>query len=228
MNRFLDRTDAGKQLAHKLEFLQGQRNVIVLGLPRGGVPVAFEIAKALAVPLGVLVVRKLGVPGHEELAMGAIASGGVRVLNDDIIQSLALDNETIDSEVAKERLELEQRETRYRGTKPFPSLTGKTVLVVDDGIATGATMRVAVKALKQHQPARIIVVAPTCARDTYQTLYREADEVICLATPEPYIAVGLWYEHFPQTRDEEVRSLLEQATRLSARPKREGDWYDNP
>jgi putative phosphoribosyl transferase len=217
MKRFLDRTDAGKQLAHKLEFLQGQRDVVVLGLPRGGVPVAFEIAKALAVPLGVLMVRKLGVPGHEELAMGAVASGGVRVLNDDIIKSLAIDNEAIESEVAKERVELEQRETRYRGATPFPSLTGKIVLVVDDGIATGATMRVAVKALKHHQPARIIVAAPTCARDTYQTLYREADEVICLATPEPYIAVGLWYEHFPQTSDEEVRSLLERATPLSAK-----------
>ncbi len=211
MKRFADRSDAGKQLAQRLESFKGQRDIIVLGLPRGGMPVASEIARALEVPLDVLIVRKLGVPGQEELAMGAIASGGALVLNNDIVKTLALDEEAIEREVVREQTELERRDMRYRGAKPFPSLAGKTVIVVDDGIATGATMRAAVKALRQHRPARLIIAAPTSARDTYYTLCHEADEVVCLATPEPYIAVGLWYEHFPQTSDEEVKELLVQA-----------------
>jgi putative phosphoribosyl transferase len=210
MERFIDRADAGKQLASKLQSLKGQ-DVVVLALPRGGVPVAFEIAKVLHAPLEVFLVRKLGTPGHEELAMGAIASGGVRVLNEDIIRSLGIDERMLEDEVSKEQAELQRREVLYRGTVPFPSLKGKTVIVVDDGIATGATMRAAVKALRQHQPAKVIVAAPTSARDTYQTLCTEADEVVCLATPEPYIAVGIWYESFPQTSDDEVKNLLRQA-----------------
>lgn len=215
MTRFRDRNDAGKQLAHRLEHLKG-RDVVVLALPRGGVPVAFEIAQALHAPLDVLIVRKLGVPGHEELAMGAIASGGVRVLNDDIIRELAITQEAIDREIAQETQELEHREKLYRGNKPFPKLENKIVVVVDDGIATGATMRAAVAALKLHKPQQLIVAAPTSALDTYRRLEREADEVICLAAPEPYIAVGLWYEHFPQTSDEEVRALLSKHHSLTA------------
>jgi putative phosphoribosyl transferase len=209
MKRFLDRSDAGKQLAQKMGAWQGQRDVIVLALPRGGVPVAFEIARRLQAPLDVLLVRKLGVPGHEELAMGAIASGGVCVLNEDIVAELRIDKAALDHERAKETLELQQREKMYRADRPFPNLEGKTLIVVDDGIATGATMRAAVAALRQHQPKRLIVAAPTSALDTYLHLQREADEVICLATPEPYIAVGLWYEHFPQVSHDEVKHLLE-------------------
>jgi putative phosphoribosyl transferase len=208
MKPFADRKEAGQKLALKLQHLRGQ-DVIVLALPRGGVPVAFEIAKVLKIPLEVFQVRKLGTPGQEELAMGAIASGGVRVLNENIIKSLRIDERSLEEEVAKEQTELQRRETLYRGTAPFPLLDNKTVIVVDDGIATGATIRAAVKALRQHQPAKIIVAAPTSARDTYQTLRTEADEVVCLATPEPYIAVGVWYDHFPQTSDDEVRALLE-------------------
>ena len=211
MERFIDRHDAGRQLAKKLELLKNQPDMIVLGLARGGVPVAFEIAQSLGVPLEILIVRKLGVPNHEELAMGAIASGGIRVLNQDIIKSLGLDEQAIENEVNKESAELARREFNYRGTTPFPSLKGKTLIVVDDGIATGATMRAAIKALRQQNPSRIIVATPTCARDTYHAIVREADEVICLAIPDPYIAVGLWYEHFLQTSDDEVKRLLEQS-----------------
>jgi putative phosphoribosyl transferase len=189
----------------------------VLALPRGGVPVAFEIAKALHAPLEVFLVRKLGVPGQEELAMGAVASGGVRVLNEDIVQSLGIANEAIERVAAKESAELERRERVYRGHRPFPELKGKTVICVDDGIATGATMRAAVTALRQAHPATLMVAAPTSARDTYEQLQREADKVVCLATPEPYIAVGLWYEQFPQTSDEEVKRLLSEASSFIAK-----------
>ncbi len=211
MERFIDRHDAGQQLAKKLEFLKKQPDLIVLGLARGGVPVAFEISQSLGVPLEVLIVRKLGVPNHEELTMGAIASGGMRVLNQDIIKNLGLDNQTIESEVSKESAELARREINYGGTTPFLALKDKTLIVVDDGIATGATMRVAIKALRQQNPSRIIIATPTCARDTYHALWREVDEVVCLAVPDPYIAVGLWYEHFPQTSDTEVKQLLERS-----------------
>jgi putative phosphoribosyl transferase len=209
MKRFRNRSEAGKKLAEKLlHYAKG--DVIILALPRGGVPVAFEIAKALTVPLELLLVRKLGVPGHEELALGAVASGGVRVLNDDIVESLGISRGTIEAVTAREKAELERREKLYLGDKPFQRLEGKTVIVVDDGIATGATMRVAVKTLKQHKPAQIIVAAPTSALDTYKQLRLEADEVICLSTPEPYLAVGTWYEDFSQTTDEQVRTLLAQ------------------
>jgi putative phosphoribosyl transferase len=209
MKPFRNRSEAGKQLAEKLT-AYAKRDVVVLALPRGGVPVAFEIAKTLDVPLELLLVRKLGVPGHEELAFGAVASGGVRVLNHDIVESLEISRETVELVTAREEAELERREKLYRGDKPFPKPQGKTVIVVDDGIATGATMRVSVEALRQHEPAKIIVAAPTSAPDTYQQLRLETDEVICLATPEPYLAVGTWYEDFSQTSDEEVKNLLKQ------------------
>jgi putative phosphoribosyl transferase len=208
MKPFRNRAEAGKQLAEKL-LAYGDKGVIVLALPRGGVPVAFEIAKALGVPLGLLLVRKLGVPGHEELALGAVASGGVRLLNNDIVESLGITRQVIESITAREKAELERREKLYRGDRPFQRLEGKTIIVVDDGVATGATMRVALRALKQYKPAKIIVAAPTSAPDTYKQLRLEADETICLATPEPYIAVGEWYEDFSQTSDEDVNVLLE-------------------
>jgi putative phosphoribosyl transferase len=216
VKRFRDRAEAGQQLARRL-LEYAASDVMVLALPRGGVPVAFEIAKALHAPLEVFLVRKLGVPGQEELAMGAVASGGVRVLNEDIVQSLGIANEAIERVAAKESAELERRERVYRGHRPFPELKGKTVICVDDGIATGATMRAAVTALRQAHPATLMVAAPTSARDTYEQLQREADKVVCLATPEPYIAVGLWYEQFPQTSDEEVKRLLSEASSFIAK-----------
>ena len=209
MNPFRNRSEAGKLLAEKLT-AHANKDVLVLALPRGGVPVAFEIAKTLKVPLELLLVRKLGVPGHEELALGAVASGGVRVLNDDIVESLGIAQEIIELVTNSEKAELERRENLYRGDKPFPKLQGKMVIVVDDGIATGATMRVAVKALRQRKAAKIIVAAPTSALDTYEQLQREANEVVCLATPEPYLAVGTWYDDFSQTTDEKVKTLLAQ------------------
>ena len=209
MNPFRNRSEAGKLLAEKLT-AHANKDVLVLALPRGGVPVAFEIAKTLKVPLELLLVRKLGVPGHEELALGAVASGGVRVLNDDIVESLGISQEIIELVTNREKAELERRENLYRGDKPFPKLQGKMVIVVDDGIATGATMRVAVKALRQRKAAKIIVAAPTSALDTYEQLQREANEVVCLATPEPYLAVGTWYDDFSQTTDEKVKTLLAQ------------------
>lgn len=212
MKPFVSRSEAGKQLAHKLESYATQ-GTLVLGLARGGIPVAFEIAKALGLPLDVFIVRKLGVPGHEELAMGAIASGGITLLNNDIIKQLSIPATIIEKEVAKETIELERREKLYRGHKPFPIIKDKIILLVDDGIATGASMRVAIKALKRYQPAQIIVAAPTCAIETFELLTHEADHIVCLATPNPYVAVGLWYEHFTQVSDEEVKYWLEQDTK---------------
>jgi putative phosphoribosyl transferase len=210
---FRDRSQAGQLLAERLlEYTNS--DVLILALPRGGVPVGFEIAKALHARLEVFLVRKLGVPGQEELAMGAVASGGVRVLNEDIVQSLAITPVMIEQVATRETAELERREKAYRGHEPFPDLKGKTVICVDDGIATGATMRAAIAALRQAQPATLIVAAPTSARDTYEQLSQEADKVVCLATPEPYVAVGLWYEQFPQTSDDEVKRLLADASRF--------------
>ena len=205
---YRDRRHAGRILAQALHAYAGRDDVVVLGLPRGGVPVAFEVAQALAAPLDVYVVRKLGVPGHEEYAMGAIASGGVRVLNEDAVSALRISQRTIDAVAAEQQRELERREKLYRGDRPPADFRGRTVIVVDDGLATGATMHAAVKALRERHPARIVVAAPTAAADTCERLRAVADEVVCPSTPEPFRAVGLWYEDFDQTSDDEVRELL--------------------
>jgi len=208
---FRNRLDAGAELAGKLRAYAGDPTVVVLGLPRGGVPVAFEVAKALRAPLDVFVVRKLGVPGHRELAMGAIASGGVRVLNREVIDALGVAPMTIEAVAQSELRELERRQRLYRGDAPFPSLDGRKVIVVDDGLATGSTMLAAVKAIRQHHPAKIIVAVPVGAAETCEKLGYEADEVVCLLIPPMFQAVSLWYDEFSQTSDEEVRSLLEAA-----------------
>jgi putative phosphoribosyl transferase len=208
---FRNRTEAGRELAAKLANYAGRNDVLVLGLPRGGVPVAYEVARALGAPLDVFLVRKLGVPGHEELAMGAIASGDTRVLNKDVMSSLRLSEEDVDVVAARELEELRRRERLYRGDRPPPDVRGRVVILVDDGLATGSTMRAAVAALRQHKPARIIVAAPVGATDSCAELQNEADEAICAHVPEPFYAVGLWYEDFGQTTDEEVSSLLDQA-----------------
>jgi putative phosphoribosyl transferase len=211
LTQFRDRTEAGKLLAEQLTAYANLHNVLVLALPRGGVPVAFEVARALHAPLDVIVVRKLGVPWQEELAMGAIATGGVRILNNDVVQFLDIPDEVINKIAAQEQQELERRERLYRGDRPAYDVHGRTVILVDDGIATGATMHAAVAALKQRQPARIIIAVPTAAPSTCDEFVVEVDELVCVIRPEPFIAVGYWYRQFSQTSDEEVRSLLEQA-----------------
>jgi putative phosphoribosyl transferase len=210
---FPDRTAAGRLLAKDLADYANHPGVVVLALPRGGVPVAFEVAKMLNTPLDILVVRKLGVPNNEELAMGAIASGGVRILNEDIVRQTNISAEVIEQIVAREQQELERREQLYRDNRPFPDLRGCIVILVDDGLATGATMMAAVVALRQHQPARIVVAVPVAAPQTCQELQAQVDEVICSATPSPFYSVGLWYKNFPQTRDDEVRDLLAKAAK---------------
>jgi len=206
---FQDRRKAGRQLAAKLAGYADDPSVLVLGLPRGGVPVAYEVARALHAPLDVFVVRKLGVPGHRELAMGAIASGGVRVLNPDVIDGLRIPPPAVEAVAARELVELERQQRAYRGdAPPLPDLGGRTVIVVDDGLATGSTMRAAVRALRQSGPKRIIVAVPVAAQETARSLREEAD-VVSLSTPAEFYAVSNWYEDFSQTSDEEVRSLLE-------------------
>ncbi|HUF26972.1 MAG TPA: phosphoribosyltransferase family protein [Gemmatimonadaceae bacterium] len=190
--------------------------MLVVGLPRGGVPVAFEVARALRAPLETFVVRKLGVPGHEELAMGAIASGGITVLEQDVIRELGIPPGLVERVARSEQVELERREALYRGTRPFPELRGRTVIVVDDGLATGATMAAAVAALREPGPAKIIVAVPVAAPPTCAMLGEIADECICVATPTPFHGVGMWYVDFGQTSDEEVRSLLAEADRDGA------------
>ena len=209
---FQDRADAGRAVARLLGRYAGRSDVLVLALPRGGVPVAFEVAAALRAPLDVLVVRKLGVPGHEEYAMGALAAG-VRVLDDALVRRLGLSAREVEAVVEAEQRELERRERLYRGDAPAPDLAGRTVLVVDDGLATGSTMRAAVRALRGRGPARVVVAVPVGAADTCAALADEADEVACVATPEPFEAVGIWYEDFGQTGDDEVRALLARARR---------------
>jgi len=205
---FRDRTDAGKHLATKLLSYKDQSDVLVLALPRGGVPVAFEVAQALHVPLDIFLVRKLGVPGHEELAMGAISTGGVRVLNEDIVDYLGIPEDLIDAIAARELKELRRRELAYRGSGPEPVVTGKTVILIDDGLATGSTIRAAAQALRQQQPARIVVAVPVSAPQTCDEYRMGVDEIICAVTPEPFLGVGQWYLDFSQTTDEEVRDLL--------------------
>jgi putative phosphoribosyl transferase len=208
-----DRHDAGKRLAAHLTNYANRSDVLVLALPRGGVPVAFEVANALHAPLDIFLVRKLGVPGHEELAMGAIATGGVRVVNDDIVRYLDVPGEVIDAVAADEERELERREGLYRGRRPLPDVRARTVILVDDGLATGSTMRAAAAALRKQQPARIVVAVPVSAAETCEKFRMEVDEIICAATPEPFHGVGLWYEDFSQTTDQEVRDLLAESAR---------------
>lgn len=215
---FSDRTQAGRLLGEALSQYRENHDVIVLALPRGGVPVAFEVVKAINASLDLMLVRKLGTPGQEELAMGAIAWGGVRVLNPDIIGSLGISAQTIDAVANRENRELERRQRAYRGDRPPPQVTGRCAILVDDGLATGATMRSAVKALRQQHPARIVVAVPVAPLDTIDTLRREADEVVCLATPEPFMAIGRWYLDFSQTSDDEVKDLLRRAWHPAGNP----------
>lgn len=206
--RFHDRTEAGELLADKLESYVDKPDLIVLALPRGGVPVAARVAKRLHAPLDVFVVRKLGLPGHPELAMGAIATGGVRVLNGDVIDSLRVPDEVINAVTAEEYQELQRRERSYRDDLPPPEVEGKTVIIVDDGIATGSTMFAAIAALRQLNAGRIVVATPTIARSTFEYLRKYADEVVSVIVPEEFSGVGQWYEDFSQTTDEEVHQLL--------------------
>jgi predicted phosphoribosyltransferase len=209
--KFKDRREGGEKLAKELSDYADRDDVIILGLPRGGVPVAYEVAKELNAPLDVFLVRKIGVPGQEELAMGAIASGGGRVLNDDILRSLNISDDDIRRVEEKEREELERREREFRGDRGELDVRNKTVILVDDGLATGASMRAAVTAVKDLGPNEIVVAVPSAARDSVESLKKEADRVIAVTTPEPYIAVGAWYENFGQTGDDEVKEILSSA-----------------
>jgi putative phosphoribosyl transferase len=211
---FRDRKEAGQRLAALVHKYAGRSDVLVLALPRGGVPVAFEVARELKAPLDIFLVRKLGVPGHEELAMGAIASGGTRVLNEDVVQYLQIPGDVIDAIAADEQRELERRERVYRDGRPAPKIEGQIVILIDDGLATGSTMRAAAAALRKQNPARIIVAVPVAPAETCEDFRAEVDEVVCAATPEPFRGVGLWYEDFSQTTDEEVRAILQRANPL--------------
>ena len=210
---FRDRADAGRQLLSKLGTYKGRPDVLVLGLPRGGIPVGYEVARGLGAPLDVFVVRKLGVPGQEELAMGAIASGGVRILNQDIVQAMAIPAHVIDSVTSTEVQELARRERLYRGDRPAPDVMGRTVILVDDGLATGATMRAAVAALRRMKPKRIVIAVPIAAVPTRREFAGEVDEIVCLHTPEPFFSVGFWYDDFSQTTDDQIRDLLARAAK---------------
>jgi predicted phosphoribosyltransferase len=217
---FLDRRDAGRALGAKLASYRNRNDVVVLGLPRGGVPVAFEVALALDAPLDVFLVRKLGSPGQEELAMGAIASGGVRVLNPTVIRSLRISAEEIERATRREEEELRRRELSYRGDRPPLDLRSRIAILVDDGLATGSSMRAAVEAARKLAPARIVVAVPVAPFSTAREMRRIADDVVCVATPEPFDSVGRFYEGFDQTTDEEVRELLRQPAALPLREKR--------
>jgi len=216
LRRFRDRREAGQLLASRLAAYAHRPDVLVLALPRGGVPVAAEVARALGAPLDVFIVRKLGVPGHEELAMGAVATGGVRVLNAQVVRALGIPDAAIEAVAVKEQQELERRERLYRGDRPPPDVRGRTGILVDDGLATGASMHAAIQALRQWQPARSVVAVPVAAPETCEELRAVADEVVCAIRPEPFYAVGLWYADFSQTTDEEGRDLLESAAREPA------------
>ncbi len=215
---FRDRRDAGQRLAAKLGAYAHRPDTLVLGLPRGGVPVAYEVAVALDAPLDIMIVRKLGVPYERELAMGAIASGGVRVLNNDVIAELHISSDVVEAITGEERRELERRERAYRGERPEPVIQGRTVILVDDGIATGATIRAAVTALRQQQPARIIIAAPVAAAVTCAELRPLVDELVCLVTPVELYGIGYWYDHFAQLSDDEMRAYLTSAWQADSAP----------
>ncbi|MDB5838580.1 MAG: phosphoribosyltransferase [Herminiimonas sp.] len=224
---FTNRMDAGQQLAHRLSTYAGRDDVIVLALPRGGVPVGHTVAQALHAPLDILLVRKLGAPGYEEFAMGAIASGDVIVLQKGIAAMLGVGDEALRRVVQRELAELKRRETLYRDSRPKPQLKGKTVILVDDGLATGSTMRAAVKAVRKENPARVVVAVPVAAPDTCAGMESEVDEIVCAETPEPFRAVGQWYDDFTQITDDEVIRLLRQATQRHA-PDRDGSGAGSP
>lgn len=219
VHRFLDRRDAGRRLAEALVRYGGSPDVVVLALPRGGVPVGYEIATALGAPLDVFEVRKLGVPGHEELAMGALGSGGARFFRREMIAQLGISQRDVAEAVAREERELERREKLYRDSRPRPEIAGKTVILVDDGVATGTTMLVAVRALRAREPARIVIALPVASTEAYRELSGEADEVVCYESPEPFYAVGMWYVDFHQLDDDEVRALLSRAAARTASPR---------
>lgn len=211
--RYINRSEAARPLAEALQPYAGRSDVLILGLPRGGVPVAYEVAQTLKASLDLMLVRKLGVPGHEELAMGAIATGGIRVLNDDVVEGLGISDADIERIAAREQQELQRRDRVYRGNRPPPDMEGQCVILVDDGLATGATMRSAIAAVRRQNPARLVVAVPVAPLHTVARLREEADEVVCPATPEPFFSIGQWYEDFAPVSDEDVRALLEQAWR---------------
>lgn len=206
--RYRNRSEAGQTLATYLGAYRGRQDLLVLALPRGGVPVAYEVARALRAPLDVFLVRKLGVPGHEELAMGAIASGGVRVLNEDVVRTLHIPASIIESVTEREQCELERRERLYRDQRPRPLVNGRTAILIDDGLATGASMRAAARALRQQHPARLVIAVPVAAPPSCEEFRTEVDEIICVLTPSDFYGVGWWYDDFSQTSDQEVRDLL--------------------
>lgn len=212
---FKDRRDAGKKLGQKLSAYFERPNGLILALPRGGVPVAYEVALALNIPLDIFIVRKLGVPGREELAFGAIASGGVRVLNSDVVRMLSIPDEVINFVAKREFQELQRREQHYRGNRPAPDVSDRTVILIDDGLATGASMRAAVAGLRAQHPARIVIAVPTAAPETCKAFQSEVDEIVCAVTPELFHGVGRWYEDFSQVTDEEVRTYLREANQQS-------------
>jgi putative phosphoribosyl transferase len=213
---FRNRSEAGRRLGQVLKAYARRSEAMVLAIPRGGVPVGFEVARLLELPLDLLLVRKLGVPGSEELAIGAVASGGVSVLNTDVVATYWIGDEAIEAVAVQARQELERRERLYRGDRPVPEVRGRCVIVVDDGIATGATLRAGVMALRQRLPACIVAAVPVAPVDALAQLRQEADEVACLASPEPFVAVGRWYRDFSQTTDDEVRELLVRSASESA------------
>jgi putative phosphoribosyl transferase len=219
---FHDRRDAGRQLAARLRDYAGRRDVLVLALPRGGVPVGYEVARALGAPLEVFLVRKLGVPGREELAMGALASGGIRVLNDDVVRTLGIAPSTIEEVVEGEEAELARREREYRGDRPAPDVAGRAIIIVDDGLATGSTMRAAVLGLRERGPSEVVVAVPVGAPETCAAMNLVADQTVCVYTPEQFAAVGLWYADFSQTTDAEVRELLNAAATPSGARRPDG------
>ncbi|CAN5732462.1 phosphoribosyltransferase [soil metagenome] len=212
---FSDRRDAGRRLAKELDAYRQEANVLVLALPRGGVPVAFEVALALNAPLDVFLVRKLGVPGREELAMGAIAAGGIRIVNQGVVRALRISEERIAAVADVEMRELQRRDQEYRGALPPPDVSDKTVILIDDGLATGSTMRAAAAAVSARRPARLLVAVPVGARESCEALLDMVDEVVCVETPDPFYGVGMWYEDFPQTTDDEVRALLQRSREIA-------------